>query len=274
MAASILARDQVPAVVGALGRFFFGSLGLLALVAARGEWPRPDGRMWLRLAAMGFFGIFLYNISFFTGLRSVPSGRASLMASLQPSVVLLFSALVWGERVTLLKLLGLGLSLVGAGLVLTQGDPMRLFATGLGPGDGWILLTVVSWVVYTLIGRGVSARMPTLPATAYGIWLGTAMLLVYGLVERPALERVSSPSFWVVSAYLGLAGTTLAFLFYLQGIAKLGPARASIFINLVPVFSILSSAVYLGERVTLATIAGGALALTGVGLLNRPAQTR
>jgi drug/metabolite transporter (DMT)-like permease len=269
MAASILSRDNVPPVVGALGRFGFGSLGLLAMLAAQGSWPRPDGRLWLRLAAMGFFGVFLYNISFFTGLKTVPSGRASLMASLQPSVVFLFSMLVWGEKATWRKVAGLALSLAGAAVVLTQGEPARLFTRGIGTGDGWILLTVVAWVSYTLIGRGVSAKMETLAATAYGTWLGTGMLAVYALVSGMGPVDLGRPSFWILSAYLGLAGTTLAFVFYLRGIAELGAARASIFINLVPVFSVLSSALYLGEAVTVATMLGGAMALGGVALLNR-----
>lgn len=218
---------------------------------------------------MGFLGVLVYNICFFTGLKTVPSGRASLMASLQPSVVFLFSVAVWREKPTPKKISGLLLSFVGAVLVLTQGDPLRLFRNGLGAGDYWILGTVVSWVGYTLLGRGVSARMDALPATAYGIWIGTLMLAAYAIAGQTPLPDLASPGFWIVSAYLGLFGTTLAFLFYLQGIAKIGPARASIFINLVPVFSVLVSALYWGEAVTLPTVLGAALALSGVALLNR-----
>jgi drug/metabolite transporter (DMT)-like permease len=269
MAAGVLAREGTSPIAGALGRFAFGSFGLLLVVALRRNWPSPGPRLWMRLAAMGFFGVFLYNISFFSGLRTVPSGRASLMASLQPSVVFLFSALVWKEPVTARKILGLVLSLLGATVVLSQGDVQKLFAQGLGTGDVWILFTVVSWVCYTLIGRGVMQQMDTIPATAYGIWTGSLMLLLYAAILGTGSVDWSSPTLWLVSAYLGLAGTALAFVLYLQGVAKLGPSRASIFINLVPVFSVITSALYTGETITLATLLGGSLALSGVALLNK-----
>ena len=85
---------------------------------------------------MGLFGVFFYNICFFNGLQTVPAGRASLVASMQPMFVFLVSAIVWGERVTPLKIGGLLLSLAGAVLVLSQGDPGRLFSQCRNRGDG------------------------------------------------------------------------------------------------------------------------------------------
>jgi len=220
---------------------------------------------------MGFFGVFAYNICFFSGLRTVPSGRASLMASLQPSLVFLYSRLFLGDKATPLKLFGLALSLSGAILVLTQGDPASLFSNGLGTGDIWILGTVVSWVSYTLIGRSVAAEISGSlhwPADATG-WAGLAMLTVYATAAGVPVPNLNTPAFWWISAYLGLAGTTLAFVLFQRGIEQLGAARTSIFINLVPVFSVLTSALYMGEAVTIPTLVGGALALTGVRLINR-----
>ncbi len=267
MAASVLSRDGVPAMHASLGRFAFGSLGLLVVLLGVRPWPRPTRAQWGQLVAMGFFGVFLYNLCFFTGLRTVPAGRASLMATLQPSVVFVYSCVFWGEKPTGRKLGGLLLSLLGAALVLTQADPEKLFQTGLGSGDLWILGTVLSWVAYTLIGRKVTATLDALPATAYAIWLGFGMLIGFSVVTGVGWPDVSKVSWWLVSAYLGLLGTSLAFLLYLRGIERLGAARASIFINLVPVFSVLTSNVALGEAMTWATLGGGAMALMGVRLL-------
>ena len=269
MAASILSRNQIPAIYSSLGRFAFGSLGLLLIMWQLRPWPRPSKSVAWRLVAMGFFGVFLYNLCFFNGLRTVPSGRASLMASLQPSLVFLYSRLYLGDRATPLKIFGLLLSLSGAVLVLTQGDPARLFATGLGTGDIWILGTVVSWVAYTLIGRSVSASIASLPATAYAIWAGLAMLILYASLAGIPVPQLNTPAFWWISAYLGILGTTLAFVLFQRGLERIGAARTSIFINLVPIFSVLSSSLVLGEAVTVPTMLGGVLALTGVRLLNR-----
>ena len=269
MAGSILSRNEIPAIYSSLGRFGFGSLGLLLIMFSVKPWPKPSRPILYRLIAMGFLGVALYNICFFSGLRTVPSGRASLMASLQPSLIFIYSRLVWGEKVTPKKLLGLSLSLLGAALVLTQADPQKLFSTGLGTGDLWILGAVLAWFAYTIIGRDLANKIEPLPATAYSIWAGLLMLIVYAVFTQTPAPNLNTPSFWIISAYLGFLGTTLAFLLYLRGLEQIGAARTSIFINLVPIFSVLSSNIVLKESITWPTILGGALALTGVRLLTR-----
>ena len=217
---------------------------------------------------MGLFGVFFYNICFFNGLQTVPAGRASLVASMQPMFVFLVSAIVWGERVTPLKIGGLLLSLAGAVLVLSQGDPGRLFSQGLNKGDWWILGCALSWVTYTLLGRTVTGKISAIAATAYSTWMGTAALLVYAAFE-PAPTAPWSVSVWLAAAFLGICGTTIAFLLYLKGIGQIGPSRASIFINLVPVCGVVLSSIFLGESISTATLVGGAIVIAGVRILNR-----
>ncbi len=259
----------MPPAYGAFGRFAFGSLGLLAVMLFHRPWPRLTRSLALKLGAMGFTGVFLYNVCFFTGLKTVPAGRASLMAALQPSVIFVFSALVWGEAIRPFKIAGLAISVAGATLVLSQGDFAKLLAGGLNSGDLWILGCVFSWVSYTLIGRLLTGKLPAVASTAYSTWLGAALLAVFALVEPYTPVTSFSPHAWAASAFLGLLGTSLAFLLFLQGVGHIGASRASIFINLVPVFGVLFSAVILRESLSLATLAGGAFTILGVRLLNR-----
>ncbi|MBM3758659.1 MAG: DMT family transporter [Acidobacteria bacterium] len=269
MAGSVLSREGVAPIYSSLGRFGFGALGLLLIMWGVKPWPRPERAVWIRLAAMGFLGVALYNICFFSGLKTVPSGRASLMASLQPSLIFIYSRIVWGEKVTLRKLGGLLLSLIGAGLVLTQGEPGKLFAAGLGSGDVWILTAVLAWFGYTILGRDLANRLSPLAVTAYSIWIGLGMLLAYVMVVGGPVPDLTSVKFWGITMYLGFLGTTLAFLLYLRGLEQIGAARTSIFINLVPVFSVVTSNVLLREPITWPTVVGGMLCLTGVQLLVR-----
>ncbi len=266
----VVAAEGIPAIPAAAGRFILGSLGLAVVMALDRPWPRPSGGTVIRLLAMGFFGVFLYNLCFFNGLRTVPAGRASLMASLQPAVVFLFSAVVWNEPVTRMRVVGLVISFCGALLVLSQGDPAKLFESGLNTGDLWILGCVLSWVVYTLLGRTMAGRIPAGPTTAYSTWAGTALVLLFMAVEGTGANPAEwSPRALAAIAFLGICGTTVAFLLFLHGLGQIGASRASIFINLVPVFGVLSGTLVLGERLSAATLAGGALVLAGVRLLNR-----
>lgn len=267
MAGSILSREGVAPIYSSLGRFGFGSLGLLLIMLGVRPWPKPTRAVTWRLVAMGFLGVAFYNICFFSGLKTVPAGRASLMAALQPSFIFIYSRIVWGEKATPRKLAGLILSLFGVSLVLTQADPQKLFSTGFGSGDLWILGAILAWFGYTIIGRDLANRIEPLPATAYSIWAGLLMLLAYVAFVHPALPDLSRPSFWIITSYLGFLGTTLAFLLYLRGLEQIGAARTSIFLNLVPIASVLSSNLILDEPITWPTVVGGVLALTGVRLL-------
>jgi len=243
-------------------------MGLLVVLLFYRPWPALTAPLFWRLSAMGLFGVFFYNICFFNGLQTVPAGRASMVASMQPMFVFLFSALIWGEKVTPLKIGGLLVSLAGAVLVLSQGDPGRLFATGLNSGDLWILGCAVSWVAYTLLGRTVMGKISAVAATAYSTWIGTAGLVAYAALQ-PLPEAPWSATVWLASAFLGIGGTTLAFLLYLKGIGQIGPSRASIFINLVPVFGVLLSSLFLGEAISGATLLGGVIVIAGVRMINR-----
>jgi drug/metabolite transporter (DMT)-like permease len=264
----VISSAGIPAMEGASARFLFGSLSLLAVMLFRREWPRVSRDVALKLTAMGFFGVFLYNLCFFNGLRTVPAGRASLIASFQPSMVFLFSAIVWGERVSAMKIAGLVISLTGAMLVLSQGDFVRLFEAGLNTGDIWVLGCMLSWVAYTLLGRTVMGRVSAIAGTAYSTWLGTGLILGLALMEPPQ-PAVWTPGVWIASAFLGICGSALAFLLYLQSIGQVGASRASIFINLVPVFGVFFSAVLLRESIGFTMLAGGAIVIGGVRLLNR-----
>jgi drug/metabolite transporter (DMT)-like permease len=77
------------------------------------------------------------------------------------------------------------------------------------------------------------------------------------------------PRDWGHILFLGVIATGLAFTWYYQGIKTIGPARAGIFINLVPVFAVILGFIVLREPIYLSLLGGGALTLTGVWLTNR-----
>jgi drug/metabolite transporter (DMT)-like permease len=267
----VISSAGIPALEGSLGRFLFGSLGMLLILTARKAWFRLPNELWWKVFLMALTGVFLYNICFFEALKRLPAGRASLMAALQPSVIYLYSVLFLNEKLLLSKVAGILLSLTGAMLVLTQGNLPQLLATGFGTGDLWAFGCVATWAAYTLLSRYTLKAAPALPVTSYSTWLGTLMLLALWIAKGSSVRLLSAPgSVWIAVAYIGLLGTSLAFLWFVDGIEKLGAASASIFINLVPVFAVLFSALVLDETITAWTVGGGMLAIAGVRLVNKP----
>ena len=262
-----MAQQALPPLHAASWRFFFGALGLAVLLLIRRE-PMPRGRVWGPLAIMALFGIVLYNVCFFYGLRFIPAGRASLIVATNPSMLLLASA-VMGERLTGRRVLAVLVAFAGALLALTQGNFAAFLSGGVGLGDVVICGCVIGWSVYTRAGRSAIAGSSPVAATAYSTLLGTALIWLLDAALSPAIPAGDWPwKVWLSLAFLGVMGTSLAFLWYMDAVYALGPARAGAYLNLVPVFAVVMSAVFQGEALTGWTMAAAVLVPAGIWLMN------
>lgn len=270
----VLAQDMGP-FSAALLRFVTASVFLFLWSWHAGQgFPRLPRKEILPVAFLGLTGIFLYNAFFFTGLQTVPAGRAALIIASVPVVIGIMSALFLGDKLTCGKILGTLLSLTGAAIVLSGGNPLDLFHGGLSRGDLMILGCVGAWTAYSLSGSRVMRRLDPLLTVTWSCLLGTLMLVVpaltHGLTEDIARASLVD---WGNILFLGVIATGVAFTWYYAGIRAIGPARAGIFINLVPVFAIAMGYVILGEPVTSSLLSGGAMVISGVWLANRPSSS-
>ena len=218
------------------------------------------------LLLLGFSGIFAYNFFFFKGLKTIPASRGALLAALNPIFVMLMSAVIYKERITMRKIAGIIISLTGVVIVISRGKVSELLS-GLELGDLFMLGCPLTWAIYTLAGKPVLKHTTPLQASAWASMSGLIMLLVFSTGETFP-ESIPS-KVWVALAYLGIVGTVIAFVWYYDGIKHIGPMRTAIFTNLVPVFAVLLSVIILREQVSWYTWIGGALVIGGVLLVTR-----
>lgn len=252
-------------------RFVIASLCLLTLThLLEGKLPHLRRHQVPLIGLLGLTGVVAYNAFFFMGLQTTPASRASLIIATNPTFVAIAAALFLREPLTRLKLAGILTSLLGVSVVISRGDLATLFAGDIGIGDLFLLGSVTSWVVYTLVGKRVMGELSPLVATTYACLVGTAVLLLIALGEGLVTQWAQvAPMAWWGVLYLGALGTAVGFSWYYVGVRAIGTARASIFINLVPVFAITFAALLLGEPITLPLLVGGALVIAGVYLTNR-----
>lgn len=272
-AGRVLAR-LLPDFTAATLRFAVATAILVALVRMReGALPRLDRRSFPAVLAMALTGVFLFNLFFFGSLERIGAGRGALIMALNPLGIAIGAWLFFDDRMTPVRWLGIALALAGAAVVVSRGELATLAAGAIGVGELLMMGSALCWVVYTLLGRPVLARMTPLGATAWAAVLGTPLLAICGLFERPwpALAALPADGWWAV-AYLGVFGTVLAFLWFNEGVQRIGPARAGVFINLVPVFGIAIGALVLGEAVPTSLVLGGLMVIAGVTAANQPAR--
>ena len=272
IAGRILAQEVAP-FSGSFLRFLVASVCMFPLVwHFEGRLQSLRKKQFLLVFLSGMTGVFLYNVFFLTGLQTVQAGRASVIVASNPVLIPLFAALLFrGERMTVLKAVGVALSVTGAVYVITRGNPMGILEGAMGRGELLIFGCVASWVSYSLIGKIVMKDVQPVSAVTYACLIGSAALLPPALVEGMAGSIGSySPAAWLSIVYLGFFGTCLGFIWYYEGIREIGASKAAVFINFVPISAVLMSFFLLGEPVDLSLLAGGALVLSGIYLANRP----
>ncbi|MGH6640293.1 MAG: DMT family transporter [Polaromonas sp.] len=271
IAGRIVSASLPPATAGFI-RFVFATLALLvALQMSRGlrVLKQVTRRQLLGTMALGATGIWAYNLLFFSALAVMPAGRTSLIIALNPVVTLLIAAAFLGDRLSATRWAGVGLALLGVWIVVTHGDLSQL-AQSVGKGELCMFGAICGWAVYTLLGRKVLQGLSPLVATLLASLWGTLFLGIVALFDLPLLHaRAFTPGVWAGLAFLGVLGTAVAFVWYYEGINRLGAARTVVFNNLVPIFGVLLGWLMLGEPLSVSLMAGGVLAIAGVFLVNR-----
>lgn len=268
--AAHMAVGSLPPVVAAFCRFVIACVALVILLAGTEGLVRPNREQWKSIIGLGLSGIFFYNLFFFKGMQWLPASRGALLMALNPSLTALVERLLYRRALSGGRTLGIALSLFGTTWVVTQGDWAHATGGGVGWGEFIMLCACLSWVSYTLVSRRAMTGLSPLANTTYASLVGALALLPLalhqGLLDRlPTMQAKD----WLLAAYLGLPGTVVAFLWYAQGVKAVGAQRTIIFTNLIPVFGVLLSVLLLGEQLTLPTLLGGAITVTGVFLTNR-----
>ncbi len=241
---------------------------LLRRVEGRLTWPEKS--QIIPVLFLGLTGALLYNFFFLKGLKMIEAGRASVIIANNPIFIALFSAYFFKEHLNLVKVIGIIISVGGAIIVISRGKVFEVLQSGLGLGELYIFGCVASWVAFSLIGKAVMENLSPLRSVAYSSIAGTFFLAGPAFLEGGLSFLHYSLLEWANIFYLGFFGTVLGFLWYYQGIRKIGPTRAGLFINFVPISAISLAFLFLGEPVTISLLIGTLLVSSGVYLTNRP----
>jgi drug/metabolite transporter (DMT)-like permease len=274
IAGRYVAQD-LPSFTTAFLRFALASAVLLVLTRLReGRLPRPGRGQILPVLLLGLTGVFAYNALFFTGLRRIEASRAALIVASCPAFIAVASVLFLHERLNLAKMLGIPLSMLGAAVVISRGDLHQAAGGGVGFGELCIVGCVLSWAAYSLIGKAVMGRLSPLASVSYSSLTGAMALAVPAGFEG-LLRNLHHASWanWVCIAYLAVFGTVLGFVWFYEGVKLIGPTRAGLFINFVPISAVVLGFLMLREPMTWSLAAGAVLVLFGVYLTNRPGST-
>lgn len=258
-------------------RFFTASVLFMLLMFATQASPRYlFSRRYLRiLFLVGLTGLFGYGVLFLTGMRFTTAAQGAIIAGFNPVTVSLFAHIIHKERLPRTWQYS-GYIIAFLGVIFVVGIQALLdFRIEYVIGNLIILGAMFTWGIYTSIGKEALKELSPLEMNTGGAVIASILFGIGAVCERVwELPALIDPVFWVNALYLGGFVTFISFLFYFTGVDRFGASRASGFINLVPVFGVLFSALILpDEPIYWTFIVGLALVVLGITLVNFPERT-
>lgn len=248
------------------------ALALLLPFTVRGLWQHRSLLLahWKRLAILSALSISSYNTLLYQAAQSTTAINLTLVGTGLPVAAFFWSVLLlrkWPARATVA---GATLGCAGLLLILAGGQPQRLLMLEFNDGDLIMLAAVLSWGLYSVLLQRWVLPVPGLVLMAAMLLCGVPLLAPFFLWEFARLGPM--PLTWqTVGAvtYTAVFASLVAYVAWNNGVKVLGPATASLFSYLTPVFTALLGVALLAEQLYWYHLAGGALTFAGLVLATR-----
>jgi drug/metabolite transporter (DMT)-like permease len=265
IAGKVAVQSFEPSTVAFL-RFFGAALLLFPLMWMKEkDKMKPTLKDYGLFAVLGLTGIAIYNICFFLASKHAPVIKSSLFIASNPVLIVLLSGLFLKEKITINNIIGMIIALAGVTFIITDGHVLTLFQMGFEPIDFILLGAVISWALYSVVGKIVLKKYSSVVSTTYAVVFGTLFLLPFAVAETTWTDIQRAPfDVWLAIAHMSLFVTVVSFVMYYNGIKEVGAAKASIFINVMPLSAVIMATLFLGETFTWAHGVGAICVLTGV----------
>jgi len=245
-------------------RWLLASVILLvtAHICEKPEWGRVL-KNWPSLIGMAVFGLAAYNLLLYYALHFTSPTNASLVNSFNPGLIAVVSAVYLREKVSRIQVFGILVSFIGVLSIMTKGNLLQVFTMQYNLGDLLMILAVISWTVYSMIGKKLTS-VPPITSTALSGVIAAAIMAPFAVSQGLDLARLSPVAVTGV-AYIAIFPSVCSFIFWNIGVREIGASRAGVFLNLNPVFT-ASISWLLGQRITNVQILGGLLVFAGVSI--------
>ncbi len=230
--------------------------------------PKVDDRK--ALIIMAFTSVFLYQIGYMYGMQKTAASDASLVIGFNPIFVAILSVFALSHKLTRESISGIILSFAGILLIFLASPNVDIPLEERLVGNSLIMFGAFVYAIYVVIVRQYvlnSGQLSSLSLITWVSFVGWFFFIPFVLAEEP-WNRSWSNDEWLLIGYLGILSTALSYVFFAIGIEVIGANRASSFVNVVPVFGILSSWLWINEELGWIQLVSFGLIFFGVRMVN------
>ena len=245
-------------------RYVLAAAALIPLLLWREGAPRLRREDMLPMFLSSLAGITVYYFCEYNGIQRTSTVRASLILAALPVLTRGAEALLTRARLQPMQTAGAFLSLAGVGLITLSSSRE---GTDSLAGILFIFGASLVWVAYIFLSRRLRQRYSSLSMNAWQAAMAAVTLLPAALTEGFDPAAVSWGG-WASSAVLALVCSALCYYLYGNALVTLSPLASAIFVNLIPLTTLIAGVLFLGEKLTWATLAGGVLIIGSIFLVN------
>ena len=225
---------------------------------------------WLVISFMGLITISTFNSVVYFALNHTQVINAVLVLAAIPAATIIFSSLMNIEKTNIYQLLGLFLSIVGIGSIISNGDIQKIISLNFNKGDVWMLVCVITWALYSTLLKKNKFEFSQFTLIQLMVSAGLLFLIPQLFYEKSiGLEVNFNKAFFIILFYVVVFPAIAAYYCWQKGVEIIGPNRASMFIQLMPLFSAVMAIIIFKEKFELYHFVGAAFIVSGIYLSNK-----
>ena len=225
---------------------------------------------WIVISFMGVITISTFNSVVYLALTYTQVINAVLVLAAIPAVTIIISSLMKVDKTNIFQLVGLFLSIIGIGAIISNADLNKIFSLNFNKGDLWMLVCVLSWSLYSTLLKKHNFKFSQFTLIQLMVTVGIIFLIPQFFYEKSiGLDLNLNKAFFVILFYVVIFPAIAAYYCWQKGVEIVGPNRATMFIQLMPLLSALLAIIIFQEKLELYHFLGASFILLGIYLSNR-----
>ena len=225
---------------------------------------------WFVISFMGVITISTFNSVVYFALNYTQVINAVLVLAAIPAATIIFSSLMKIEKTNIFQLLGLFFSIIGIGSIISNGEIQKIISLSFNKGDLWMLVCVFTWALYSTLLKKHKFQFSQFSLIQLMVSAGILFLIPQFFYEKSiGLEVNFNKAFFIILFYVVVFPAIAAYYCWQRGVEIIGPNRASMFIQLMPLFSAVMAIIIFKEKFEIYHFVGAAFIVSGIYLSNK-----
>jgi drug/metabolite transporter (DMT)-like permease len=267
-----LAKGLMPGFMKPIPLVFYrivGAMVLFWILSIFVKTQKVEKKDLIRMSWLALFGVVINQVFFIYGLSITTPINSSIIMISNPLIVFIFTLFLLKERITLVKVTGLLLAVVGAAMILRYRGNFEVGSDTLA-GDLMTLINSASWALFIVLVKPIMIKYDTVTAMRWMFLFGSIYILPLSFTDQLHVDWAAfTPQAYFAFFFVVVATTFFAYLLNLYGLRELSANTVSAYIYLQPFLATLFAIVIGEDQLTPTKIYSGILIILGLYLVNK-----